>query len=224
MTSTLDDSIRSALAAVVGESPALGPVPTNHDVQIRQAMEPARHPRGRIMLAAVTLFVACGLGALAVALRGDSGDEPVPPLAPAITTDVPATPDGLGYLSVPTMEGGAFVVDGDEPRFGLAVHDPATALPQDAKTDVSVIFVGREQFGPLEELVVGDEIGWRPTGASADLAFTVTGVHSYVLAVDPATTATNGLIVVTDPSIPKTGQRIVITAQPATSPTATDGT
>ena len=134
------------------------------------------------------------------------------------------TSASLGYLSVPTMDGGSFVVDGHTLPFGLAVHDPATRLPQSATNDVSVMFVGREQFGPLEDLVNGDEIYWRPTGARVETRFIVTSVLAYDVNIDPATTVTSGLVVVIDTAVPNSGKRIVITAVKGAIPTTTDVT
>lgn len=122
------------------------------------------------------------------------------------------------------MDGGSFVVDGHTPPFGLAAHDPSTALPESPTNDVSVIYVGREQFGPLEDLVNGDEIGWRPTGSTVDTIFAVTSVHAYDINIDPATTATSGLVVVIDTALPNSGQRIVVTAVKEANPTTTDVT
>jgi hypothetical protein len=220
MNSTLDDSIRSALAAIVAESPDLGPVPTDHDVQLRRALERPRHPRRRFALVAAALCVTAGLGALALVVRRNPGTEPVPAPAPAVADSVNSV--SVGYLSVPTMDGGAFVFDGDELTMGSAVHDPSTALPQDTTNDVSVIYVGREQFGALEILPMGTEIDWKPTGANTEIVFTVTSVRSYDFNIDPATTTTNGLIIVIDTASPDSGQRIVITATQATDPTSTD--
>jgi hypothetical protein len=120
------------------------------------------------------------------------------------------------------MDGGAFVVDGHNLSVGLAVHDPSTALPQDTANRVSVIYVGREQFGALENLATGTEIFWRPTGANAEIRFTITSVNTYTVDTDPATTTSNGLIVITDPANPKSNQQIVITAIQATNPTTTN--
>ena len=144
--------------------------------------------------------------------------------APDVATTNSVTSASLGYLSVPTMDGGSFVVDGHTLSFGLAVHDPDTALPQSPTNDVSVMYVGREQFGPLEDLVVGDEIYWRPTGARVETRFLVTSDQTYDINVDPTTTATSGLVVVIDTALPNSGQRIVITAVKAASPTTTDAT
>lgn len=122
------------------------------------------------------------------------------------------------------MDGGSVVVDGHTLPFGFAVHDPSTALPQNTTNDVSVIYVGREQFGALEDLVNGDEIGWTPTGASDFTVFTVTGVQALDINVDPATTATSGLVVVIDTALPNSGQRIVVTAVKDANTTTTDVT
>ncbi len=119
------------------------------------------------------------------------------------------------------MDGGSVVVDGHTLPFGFAVHDPSTALPQNTTNDVSVIYVGREQFGPLEDLVNGTEIGWRPTGSEVDTNFTVTAVQALDINVDPATTATSGLVVVIDTALPNTGQRFVITAVKGANTTTT---
>ena len=225
MKSTLDDSIRSALTAIVAESPELGPVPTSRYVPLRRTLEQPRRPRRRVALIAATLCSTAALGVIALVLWRDTGDESVPAQAPSVATDSRepvATDPSLGYLSVPTMDGGAFVVDGHNLSVGLAVHDPATALPQDAANDVSVIYVGREQFGALENLTTGAEIYWKPTEASPEILFTVISVRSYGANVDPATTTQHGLVVVIDPANPKSSQRIVITAIRATDPTTTD--
>lgn len=113
---------------------------------------------------------------------------------------------------------------------GLASHTPqiraalrAVRAPDVATTN-SVTSASLEQFGPLEELVVGDEIYWRPTGARVETRFLVTSDQTYDINVDPATTATSGLVVVIDTALPNSGQRIVITAVKAASPTTTDVT
>jgi hypothetical protein len=221
---TLDESIRSALAAIVAESPELGPVPTAGYVQLRRTEQPRRTHR-RIVLVAATLCAAAALGVIALVVWRDTGDESVPAQTPSVahdSTEPEATDPSLGYLSIPTMDGGAFVVDGHSLTVGIAVHDPATALPQDTANRVSVINVGREQFGALENLTIGAEIFWQPTGASAEIRFTVTSVHSFTLDTDPATITRNGLIVVTDAANPKSSQQIVITAIQVTNPTTTD--
>ncbi len=223
MTATLDDSIRSALTAIVAESPELGPVPTSRYVQLRPTLEQPRRPRRRIALVAATLSVTAALGVVALVSWRDTGDESVPPQTRSVATDSiePVVDPSLGYLSVPTMDGGAFVVEGHNLSVGLAVHDPSTALPQDAADSVSVIHVGREQFGALEDLATGTEIFWRPTGADAEIRFTITSVNTYSVDTDPATTTAKGLVVVTDPANPKSNQQIVITAIQATNPTTT---
>ena len=113
---------------------------------------------------------------------------------------------------------------------GLASHTPqiraalqAVRAPDVATTN-SVTSASLAQFGPLEELVVGDEIYWRPTGARVETRFLVTSDQTYDINVDPATTATSGLVVVIDTALPNSGQRIVITAVKAASPTTTDVT
>ena len=225
MKATLDDSIRSALAAIVAGSPELGPVPTGHYVQLRRSSEPPRRPRRRITCVATALCITTALGGIAFVLWRHTGDESLPTQTPPAATDSTepvAANLSLGYLSVPTMDGGAFVVDGHNLTVGLAVHDPSTALPEDTANRVSVIHVGREQFGALENLPIGAEVFWKPTGANAEIRFTVTSVHSYTVDTDPATITTNGLIVVADPDNPKSRQQIVITAVQATNPTTTD--
>ena len=227
MTSALDDSIRSALAAIVAESPDLGTIATDHYAQLRQSFEQPRHPRRRSTLIAAALCVTAALGAIAL-VRRNPADEPVAPQAPAVSTSSPRPPASdsassvsIGYLAVPTMDGGAFVFDGHEPRMGVAMHDPATALPQHTTSDVSVIYVGREQFGPLEQLTTGTEIDWVPIGGPAEIVFTVTSVLSYGVDTNPATTSTTGLIIVIDTADSSSGQRVVITAIQAMSPTTT---
>jgi hypothetical protein len=216
MSSTLDESIRAALAAIVAESPDLGSLAVDDYVPRRPAA-PRRHPR-RITVVVVICVVAA-LCTVALVLQRPSRDE-LEPARPPATTDKSATADvtrrpSFGFLSVPTMDGGAFVIDGPEWRMGLAMHDPATPRPQDATNAASVIFVQREQFGPLEDLAVGAEIDWKPIGATVEMVFTVIGVHSYNANVDPSTTDANGLVLVLDTAGSDTGRRIVITAQRA---------
>ena len=179
----------------------------------------------------VVVVLSCGCAS-------DATTAPPAPNTPSPSTTTPSTSTAsvtteastsarsasLGFLSVPTMDGGAFVADGHNLTVGIAVHDPSTALPQDTTNDVSVISVGREQFGALEDLVTGDEIYWKPTGANVETLFAVTSVRSYDRHIDPATTTRNGLVIVTDPANPKSGQQIVITALQPTDPTTTDTT
>jgi hypothetical protein len=221
MKSTLDESIRSALAAMVADAPALGPIPADHEVELRPPFEPPRHPR-RIALVAAVICIAVGLTATTILWQRDHANEPMPAQAPSAPASSAPVRVALGYLAIPTMDGGAFVIDGQQLAMGFAVHDPSTALPQDSKNEVSVIVVGREQYGALETLAIGTEIDWKPTGPRTEIVFAVTGVHLYDASIDPATTIENGLVLVIDTASPDSGQRIVITAVQAPDPTTTD--
>lgn len=225
MKPTLDESIRATLAAMVAEAPELGPIPIGPEVQLRLLFELPRRPR-RMALVAAVICVGAGSAAAAaiVSQRGDA-DEPTPAQAPSLpASSAPVAEVSLGYLSVPTMDGGAFVIDGQQVAAGFAVHDSSTALPEDSTNEAAVIYVDREQFGALETLPNGTEFDWKPTGSSREIVFVVTSVRPYDTNTDPATIIASGLVVVIDTASPDSSQRIVITAVQATDPTTTDTT
>jgi hypothetical protein len=224
MKSTLDESIRATLAAMVAEAPELGPIPIGPEVQLRPLLELPRRPR-RMALVAAVVCVAAGSAAAAIVSQRDDANEPMPAQAPSLpASSAPVAEGSLGYLSVPTMDGGAFVIDRQQLAAGFAVHDASTALPEDSTNETAVIYVGREQFGALETLPNGAEIDWKATGSNREIVFVVTSVRQYDANVEPATIIAAGLVVVIDTASPDSSQRIVITAVQATDSTTTDTT
>ena len=139
-------------------------------------------------------------------------------LAALVPTDVTTPTTSIGYLAVPSMDGGAFVLDGivgqrlDQLTSGNAVHDASTALPEDSAHAPSLIYVSREQFGALETLAAGVEVSWEGAGSAESISFEVTSVHSYDVNTDPLAAATSGLVIVTDIGRTDSDRQIVITA------------
>jgi hypothetical protein len=140
-------------------------------------------------------------------------------LAKLQPTDITSPTVGLGFLAVPSMDGGAFVLNGivghrlDEPTTGNALHDASTALPEHNADGGSLVYVSREQFGALESIPLGTEIEWTPTGGDTHIKFVVTSVRSYDVNTDPLATTESGLVVVMDTRNPDSGRQIVITAE-----------
>ncbi len=156
----------------------------------------------------------------------DRFDAALAALRPVAMT---ATNPAVGFLSIPSMDGGAFITDGvagqqlDELSHSDGVHDISTALPQDAGATASLVFVSSNQFGRLETLVAGTEIDWTPAGTQPAITFLVTSVHSYDINTDPLTTSKAGLVIVTDTENPGSGRQIVVTATRSDAPPSTTG-
>ncbi|MCU1396637.1 MAG: hypothetical protein JWM34_5065 [Ilumatobacteraceae bacterium] len=132
----------------------------------------------------------------------------------------------IGRLDIPSIDGNADVVDGvsgdrlDQLTNGTAIHDSTTGLPQYADNIRSLVYLSDQQFHNLGTVTVGSLIDWTST-AETKTTFTVASVRSIAPNTDPYGLTDSGLIIVSDPADPGSGEQTVIIATPVTSSTTT---